>query len=123
MRAVRAIAIVVVAIAAPHAVDAKALLVKTTPAANAVLQRGPDVLEFTFSEPVDMAQVELALKTTSGEVVSLGEPEAQPRFGTRVLRQVNQPLGGGIYTVSWRVVTSAGEPTSGSYRFTVQTAK
>lgn len=123
MTTLRAIACLCAAVAAASVADAHAILKLAVPAADAVMARPPDVLQLDFNEAVDMAQSRVALTAPDGDEVSLGEPEAQPRFGTRILRQINQPLKSGVHTVRWRVLSNDGDWTKGSYRFMVQAPK
>ena len=100
-------------------VQAHALLVRSVPAANAILARGPAIIELYFSEPVDPVFSKISVLDANGQPVDLGDDRVDPADPTHLtvsLRFLNE----GVYTVTWRAVSSSdGHQTSGSFPFAV----
>jgi MYXO-CTERM domain-containing protein len=86
------------------------------PAADAVLTEVPGRVQLTFSGAVSSPT--LVLRAGSGDQVSDGEPLLD---GALVTLPLQPDLPNGAYTVEWRVVSSDGDPVSGSYAFTLET--
>jgi copper resistance protein C len=85
------------------------------PPADAVLAEVPTRIQLTFSGAVGSPT--LVLRDGSGDEVSEGEPLLD---GALVTLPLQPDLPNGAYTVEWRVVSSDGDPVSGSYAFTVE---
>lgn len=100
-------------------VQAHALLVRSIPAANAILARGPAIVELYFSEPVDPVFSKISVLDANGQPVDIGDNRVDPADPTHLtvsLRSLND----GVYTVTWRAVSSSdGHQTSGSFPFAV----
>jgi copper transport protein len=100
-------------------VQAHALLVRSVPAANAILARGPAIVELYFSEPVDPVFSKISALDANGQPVDIGDDRVDPADPTHLtvsLRSLND----GVYTVTWRAVSSSdGHQTSGSFPFAV----
>ncbi|MDR7543435.1 MAG: copper resistance protein CopC [Armatimonadota bacterium] len=98
-------------------VGAHGVLERSTPPANAVLDRAPDRIVLWFSEPVDPAFSTAVV--TSGEGRRYGR-RAEITDGGRALAVALEALPRGIYTVRWRVLAlSDGHITSGALAFSV----
>ncbi|MHB8573355.1 MAG: copper resistance CopC/CopD family protein [Candidatus Dormibacteria bacterium] len=96
---------------------AHANLVVSDPLAGADLQQPPPVLELFFSEPVDPAQVTVALFDASGQRVATAPARAD---SDRSVALTVPPLQRGGYVAAWRVQSSVdGHVTSGSVPFSV----
>ena len=54
-------------------VQAHALLVRSVPAANAILARGPAIVELYFSEPVDPVFSKISVLDANGQPVDITE--------------------------------------------------
>ncbi len=101
---------------------AHANLVRSQPAANAVLKAPPAEVRLWFSEPVEpgFSQVQL-YDRTGREIAGLGALRLDPADNKQVVVSLPQAaLGPSIYTVSWRVLSAAdGHVTAGAFAFAV----
>ncbi len=95
--------------------SAHATLVSTDPAEGSVVATVPDVVTFTFDEPVNLTGDSVRVFDAAGDpVVS----EAQAR-DTVVTADLPDRLDDGTYVVTWRAVSSDGHPISGSLTFSI----
>ena len=92
-------------------------LVASEPAAGAVLIAAPPYLRLTFSGDVVDAAPSVVLRDGAGGDVPAGQPRVD---GPTVLLPIEQQLSNGGYAVEWRIVSSDGDPVSGSFAFTVE---
>lgn len=95
--------------------SAHASLVSTDPAEGAVVPEAPDVVTFTFSEPVSLAGDSLQAYDAAGDPVDV---DASARDEV-VIADLPDDLDDGTYVVAWRVVSSDGHPIAGSLTFHV----
>jgi copper transport protein len=95
--------------------SAHASLVSTDPAEGAVVPEAPDVVTFTFNEPVSLAGDSLQAYDAAGEPVDV---DASARDEV-VTADLPDDLADGTYVVAWRVVSSDGHPVAGSLTFHV----
>ena len=97
---------------------AHALLVSSSPAAGSSLTQVPKTVTVTFSEEIVPKLSRLQVLDGSGRVVSKGP--ARPLPGDLTLTVGLPPLLGGVYTVSWKSVSSDdGHVTNGTFTFGV----
>lgn len=93
---------------------AHAVRVATAPAADAVLDRGPDRVSATFNEPLQTAFAAMTVVGPDGNLWSSGEP----RVAGAVISVGLRPLGpAGTYTVNYRVTSADGHVVTGSWSF------
>jgi copper transport protein len=97
---------------------AHADLVSSNPADGAMLEAAPDAVVLEFTEPPDLALSSVAVLDAGGNDVRVGRIGS---IGERGLAAaLPSDLGEGVYTVSWRVVsTEDGHGTAGSFAFGV----
>jgi len=101
---------------------AHAILVQSNPQANAVLDRPPVQVELFFSESLEPQQSSIAVIDSNGVIVDLGDVRVDPNDSKRMTVSLHS-LPDGVYTVTWRVVSSAdGHQTVGTYPFAVGNA-
>jgi MYXO-CTERM domain-containing protein len=91
-------------------------LTKASPAKNATLDEAPDSVELTFLQKVDPAALTITVTDAQQRAVPTGAARADGKTGSV---EFGEPLGNGVYTVTYRVVSQDGHPVQGSYRFTV----
>ncbi|MRX51195.1 hypothetical protein GI374_12190 [Paracoccus sp. S-4012] len=108
----RLLLVIVVWLAAAQAATAHAMLLDTTPAADAVLDETPAEVLLRFSEPVSPVAVRL-LDAAGATVVA--DPVARDASVVLAL----PPLPDGNYLLSWRVVSTDSHPIGGAFRFAV----
>lgn len=112
--ALLALAVVLVwGAAAPAAAHAE--LVGTDPVEGAVLPEAPDVVRFTFSEPVRGVPDGVQVFDADGEPVA---SSARTR-DQHLLVTLDDEVGNGSLVVAWRVVSADGHPISGTLTFAV----
>ena len=99
-----------------------ALLVSSDPAAGASLATAPPEVTLTFTEEPDPALSTVKVLATDGTSVGAGPVSAVPGK-PKELRVALGKLQPGVYTVSWRTVSSVdGHLASGSFAFGVGVA-
>lgn len=100
--------------AAAHAVPTA-----TKPAANEILEIGPEVLEMSFSEPIVPAFSRVQILSATGQFLETGPLTPTANDNTRVQITL-PPLNNGSYTISWNVLSAVdGHTTSGIFAFGV----
>jgi len=116
------IIVVIYAALAVTTVFAHALLIRSNPRANAVLEKPPVQVEIFFSEPLEQNLSTIKVYDTNGVVVDVGDVRVDPVDATRItvsLRSLND----GVYTVTWKAVSSIdGHQTVGTFPFAVGNA-
>jgi copper transport protein len=102
--------------------SAHALLVRSTPAANAVLLQPPVQVEIFFSEPLEENLSSIRVFDSNNLSVDAGDVRVDPSDPTRLTVTLHS-IPDGVYTVTWKVVSSIdGHQTTGSYPFAVGNA-
>jgi copper transport protein len=98
---------------------AHALLLRSNPAANAVLAEAPAQIELFFSETVEPSLSTISVFDSSGKAVDLGDVRVDPNDPTRMTVSVGS-LPDGVYTVAWKAISATdGHLTSGSFPFAI----
>jgi copper transport protein len=108
------LAVLALFLAAPPAA-AHATLISTDPVEGEVLPETPDVVTFTYDEPVVLSKDSIQVFDAAGESVdstATSEDEV-------VTADLPDDLGDGTYVVAWRVVSADGHPISGSLTFSI----
>jgi copper transport protein len=96
-----------------------ALLVSSDPAAGASLASAPSAVTLSFTEEPDPKLSTIKVLATDGSSVAAG-PVTGVAGSPKELRATLGPLQPGVYTVSWRTVSSVdGHLASGSFSFGV----
>lgn len=94
-------------------------LVRSTPEANAMLERAPVQIELFFSEPIVDGFSTVEVLNAAGERVDNDDAGVDPTDTTRLSATVRS-LPDGVYTVSWRVLSAVDSHiTAGVYPFAV----
>ncbi len=102
---------------------AHADLIQSTPAANAQLAQGPAQVELIFTEPLEPAFSLIEVLNDAGQRVDIGDVLVRADDPTRMTVSLRS-LPAGVYTVSWRALSSAdGHLTSGAFVFAVGAAR
>jgi copper transport protein len=99
--------------AAPAA--AHTTLVSTDPADGEVVAETPDVVTFTFDEPVSLTDRGIGVVDARGAPV----PAAATSAGAVVTADLPDELADGTYVVTYRVVSTDGHPVAGSLTFSI----
>ena len=98
---------------------AHALLLRSMPEANAVLDRAPAQVELFFSEAVDPAFSTIKVLDATGQPVDNGDTQVDPADAAHLTVSLRS-LPDGIYTVSWKALSATdGHVTLGSFPFAV----
>lgn len=94
-------------------------LVDASPAADTVVIAAPTEIKLTFNNQVLDIEggVALELKDASGNVVAADPPRIERNTVTQQITAENMPAG--VYSVTWRVVSSDAHPIDGKYFFGV----
>jgi copper transport protein len=113
-----ALAVALLALVLPAAASAHAVLVRSVPSNDSVLQREPDEVRLIFSEPIETAFGSIRVYDAAARRVDDGQTH-RPDVRT-VSAGVAGPLVGGTYTVTWRVISADSHPVHGAFVFHVK---
>ncbi|MGZ9221392.1 MAG: copper resistance protein CopC [Anaerolineales bacterium] len=102
--------------------SAHALLVRSNPAANAVLEQPPVQVEIFFSEPLEAQLSSIRVLDSNNLSVDAGDVRVDSSDPTRMTVTLHV-LPEGVYTVAWKAVSSVdGHQTTGTFPFAVGNA-
>ncbi|HWM73781.1 MAG TPA: copper resistance protein CopC [Nocardioides sp.] len=108
------LAVLALVLGAPPAA-AHATLISTDPAEGEVLEKTPDVVTFTYDEPVSLTDDSIQVFDAAGEPVDSSASSEDDI----VTADLPDELPTGTYVVAWRVVSTDGHPISGSLTFSI----
>ena len=97
--------------------SAHAVLLRTTPETDGILDGVPDSVTLEYSEPVDLALGAVRVFDSAAERVEAGEadhPAGEPEVVTVPLQS---DLPEGTYTVTWQVISGDSHPIRGAFVF------
>lgn len=98
---------------------AHALVEKTSPTIDEVVERSPGRVVIDFSEPVEVAFGAIRVYDTNGNRVDDGEADHVTGNPDRVAVDLEPDLPHGTYTVTWQVVSADSHPISEAFVFHV----
>jgi copper transport protein len=100
-------------------VSAHALLLRSNPQANAVLEKPPVQVELFFSESLEPQLSSISVIDTNNVIVDVGDVRVDPSDTTRMTVSLRS-LSDGVYTVTWKAVSATdGHQTVGTFPFAV----
>lgn len=117
-RALIAGAAAIALLTTPALLLAHARLVRSSPAANAVLSTPPDRITLWFSERPELHFTSVQLLDSAGRAIPLAAPVAEAN-SSAVSLLINGPLNAGRYTVVWRTAAADGHASNGKFTFSV----
>jgi copper transport protein len=101
------------------AAQAHALLVRSSPEANASLETAPRFVELVFSEALEPSFSSASVLNASGLRVDNNDANIDPANPTRMTLTL-RPFSDGVYTVIWNALSAVdGHATTGSFSFAV----
>jgi methionine-rich copper-binding protein CopC len=98
-----------------------AYLVRSAPAARAVVARAPERVQLWFNERLEPAYSRVSVWSRDGQRVDAGDVQVAPAEPTRLSVGV-PPLAAGAYTVKYRVLSVDGHVVEAEFGFTVRGA-
>jgi methionine-rich copper-binding protein CopC len=98
-----------------------AYLVRSSPAARAVVARAPERVQLWFNERLEPAYSRVSVWGPDGQRVDAGDVQVTPAEPTRLSVGV-PPLPAGGYTVRYRVLSVDGHVVEAEFVFTVRVA-
>ena len=98
-----------------------AYLVRSTPAARAVVGRAPERVQLWFNERLEPAYSRVAVWSAAGQRVDAGDVQVAPTEPTRLSVGV-PPLPAGAYVVKYRVLSVDGHVVEAEFGFVVRAA-
>lgn len=108
----------VAALAAAGPASAHAVLIASEPAAGAELAEPPGQVLLRFSEPVEVPPE--AIRVFAGDAARVDQGDAEHGADRSQVRAgLAGDLADGVYTVTWRAVSTDDHPVRGSFTFTV----
>jgi copper transport protein len=100
-------------------VSAHALLLRSNPQTNTILEKPPVQVELFFSEPLEPQLSSIKVIDSNNVVVDVGDVRVDPSDATRMTVSLRS-LSEGVYTVTWKAVSAIdGHQTVGTYPFGV----
>jgi len=100
-------------------VSAHALLVRSNPAANAVLEQAPVQVELFFSEHLEPKLSSISVVDSNNLIVDAGDVRVDSADPTRMTVTLHA-LSDGVYTVSWKALSAIdGHQSGGTFPFAV----
>jgi copper transport protein len=112
------LAVSTAALTLPAAASAHALLVRSLPSNNTVVQTAPKEIRLTFNEPVETAFGSIRVYDSAAKRFDDGHVSRPDPRSVRV--GVSGPLARGTYTVTWRVISADSHPVHGAFVFHVK---
>jgi methionine-rich copper-binding protein CopC len=116
---VLAVGVVALGLWWPAPVFSHAYLVRSTPAARAVVTRPPERVQLWFNERLEPAYSRLSVWNRDGQRVDAGDVQVAPTEPKRMSVGV-PPLPAGPYTVKYRVLSVDGHVVEAQFDFTVR---
>jgi copper transport protein len=104
---------------APAVAQAHAVLEEVSPARGADLERAPDEVTMRFNEPVEASFGAVRVYDSDAERVDTGELVRPDESSEAIGVALEDGLGDGTYTTTYRVVSADSHPVSGGFVFTV----
>lgn len=99
--------------------SAHALLLRSNPEANAILQKSPPQVELFFSEPLEPRLSSVSVYDSNQLIVDAGDMRVDPSDPTRMTVSLRS-LPDGVYTVTWKALSAIdGHQTVGAFPFAV----
>ena len=98
-----------------------AYLIRSTPAARAVVGRAPERVQLWFNERLEPAYSRVSVWSGAGERVDAGDVQVAPNEPTRLSVGL-PPLPAGGYVVRYRVLSVDGHVVEAQFGFTVRAA-
>ena len=95
-------------------------LVKSDPAADAVVTAAPKELRLKFNEELVPKFSSADVKDQKGQKVEVGATAADPKDKKQLVVPLTKPLTAGIYKVECHAVAADTHRVQGSYSFTVK---
>ncbi len=100
--------------------EAHPKLVKSDPAANAIVSAAPKELRLSFNEELVPKFSSADVKDQKGQKVEIGTTAADPTNKKQLVIPLSKPLAAGTYKVEWHAVAADTHRVKGSYSFTVK---
>jgi len=96
--------------------SAHAVLLQSTPAANAALTTAPTQVVLKFDEPVGSTFAKVLVSSAGGANVAHGKPSV---LGGTVTQALSPGMTAGSYRIAFQVTSDDGHPVSGESHFTL----
>jgi methionine-rich copper-binding protein CopC len=95
-------------------------LVKSDPAADAVVTASPKELRLSFNEELVPKFSSADVKDQKGQKIEVGAAAADPADKKQLVLPLAKPLAAGTYKVEWHAVAADTHRVQGSFSFTVK---
>ena len=95
-------------------------LVKSDPAANAVVSAAPKELRLSFNEELVPKFSSAEVKDQKGQKVEIGTASTDPTDKKQLVVPLSKPLTAGKYKVVWHAVAADTHRVQGDYTFTIR---
>jgi copper resistance protein C len=107
------------ALVAPRAASAHAIVLESSPTHDAVLSRAPSLVTLRFNSRIEKRFTRVTLAVADQAPVAVALPAADAETTPDRLTIPLQPLHPGVYVLRYRVLAVDGHITEGLLRFTV----
>ncbi|WP_283192583.1 copper homeostasis periplasmic binding protein CopC [Rhizobium sp. AN80A] len=109
----------IIMISAAGQASAHAHLTSSVPADKSIVQASPAAVALNFSEELNIRFSGATIAGTDGKRISTGDAKLSDD-GKTLTVPLPESLDAGGYVVEWRVLSTDGHKTKGSYGFTVK---
>jgi len=106
------------ALALPASAFAHAALLRTKPSASRVVNKPPQQVSLTYSEPVEPRFAIISVTNATAKQVTAGSPRRAADNPDRLVVPLER-VPAGWYLVFWRVISIDGHPVRGAFTFAV----
>jgi len=107
----------------PDRVSGHAIVLESSPTADAVLAKAPDQITLRFNSKIEKRFTRVTLATGNRPPAPVALPESDDSATPDRLVIPVRSLGPGAYVLRYRVLAVDGHITEGALRFTVDTAR
>ena len=115
-----AVAVGVVAFAAPGIANAHAILDSSSPSSSQVLSSQPTQITLTFNEEIESKLGNIRLFNADQKEIRIDKTERSAADNRTAFANLPE-LKNGVYIVVWRVVSADGHPVNGAFPFEIGT--
>lgn len=113
--------LIVVLVIGVRSASAHANLSRSDPPANASIDKSPSEIRLWFTERLEPEFSRITLRDSSGSIVDTPSSQVDVVDRTQMFMQPDN-MPDGLYTIVWRVLSTDGHSTEGSFSFGINTA-
>ena len=98
-------------------------LLKSSPAADTVLDKSPDAVRLWLSESAEVPATKISVTTAAGAAIATAPVTRAHTKDAPLVALISAPLANGAYKVTWKTMSKDGHVVKGTFGFKVGAAK